>query len=638
MEREEAEAMMRSFPKAPNIWAAFILIFVFALSGCAGHRAEPYFIRVTLVRSEFYSPAEGSPASIRIQPNEDAVFRVAVRSGYYIADAGYEGAELKEGEDGTVTLLLPAVKYSLRVALTCRELPTASGPTGSDPEDDPFNQVEHAGAIRYYANGGSYFHSEYSYEREIVLNGHVRPNTDIGTDQIYRDGHTLLCWNTAPDGSGTSYGLGSRCDLPERGQLRLYAQWETWTPAAEFRISVTDGSACIEGYDGSADRICVPEQALGVPVTKIAQGAFADRRISALILPKTLERVEDGAFGGASVEDLTFFDNLQYISDRAFLGSPHLPTVHINAILAPRFSKLDRHSNYTDKIDLLKAHEHDKKLIVFGGSGAFFSVDSSMIYEAFGGEYEVVNMAINAWFPATAQTDIILHYVREGDIFLHLPEMASPAQLFCENLFALPSESDPDGYDDRYMSVFESNYDALSFVDLDDAPGVLDSFTRYNAERADMREGSYSDNPGYIDEYGDYNGDKPRNRYDYTVSGEAEIRSDYLTDVALARLDRLYADLKARGVQPFVGYAAVNVSALEASDSEQGTHYLDEEALRFQERMEKIRNAPVIEELAQAYYTGSWFFNTDWHLSDEGAAKNTEVLIACLKTYLGWTK
>lgn len=631
---------MKLFCKAARICAGVLLCCVLLFSGCAETppTAQDDLVRVTLIKSDDFEIADGGASGMVIHSGQDATFFVRAHEGYSVSGTDYDGSEIVCRGNGITEVFLPTVKYNLRVRVFCEKTPNADPPIdpsgggqGTDPSDGPSHDGENRNVIRYDANGGEYFDPDASYEAEIVLNGHLRPNTEIGTDKIYRKGYTLLCWNTEPDGGGVSYGLGSRCDLPEKGQLRLYAQWAKWDPAEDFALSEIDGEYWITGYNGKNRIVCIPELIGGIFVTRISEGAFFGKELQSVILPKSMERVEDGAFRASTVEDLWFFDNLTYISDASFLLAAHMPTLHINAVLAPRYSKLDRHSNYADKVDILKSHEHEKKIVLFGGSGAFFSVDSSMIYEAFGGEYEVVNMAINAWFPATAQTDIILHYLHEGDIFLHLPEMASPAQLFAVNSFALPNY---EGYDDRYMMCFESNYDLLSLVDPNDSTGILDSFTRYNAERRTKKEVSYSDNPDFIDEYGDYKGDKPRNRYDYELNGEAGIRSDYLTEESLARLDFLYLQIKERGAQPYLGYAAVNLSALEVSDQTRGTHYLDAEAEKYQTVLkENIKNAPIIESLEQAYYTGSWFFDTDWHLSDEGAAMNTEVLIACLKKY-----
>jgi len=625
---------------------AFLILFcVFVFSGCAGSLSVPDHtsVRVTLIKSEYYEMTEGTSASIDVHSGETARFSVTVKNGFYVADTDYEGSEIEYMESGVTKILLPAVKYNVRVRLIFEEKivdpPIVYPPddeSGADPKDDPYNDVENLNAIRYYANGGRYYDSETSYEAEVVLNGHLRPNTDIGTDKVYRNGYTLLGWNTKPDGSGVSYGLGSRCDLPEDRQLRLYAQWAQWSLASDFTLWEAEGSYCITAYNGNNENVCIPEKIDGMPVTSIAAGAFTGRQFKSVILPKSMERVEDEAFRGSTIEEFWFYDNLTYISDAVFKDSAHMPTVHINAILAPRYTKLDIHSHYADKVDLLISHEKKKKIILFGGSGALYSVDSAMIYEAFGREYQVVNMAINAWFPATAQTDIILNYIHEGDVFLHLPEMGSGMQLFYYNVFSPPGEREPDSYDDRYMMCFESNYDLFSLIDLDDAPGALDSFTRYNAGRQSKKEVSYSETPGFIDEYGDYDLDKTSpNREDIPISYEAEIRSDYLSDAALARLDLLYERIKEKGARVYLGYAAVNVSSLEFSDRDNGTHYLDKEAYLFDSLLrEKIKNAPVIEEIEQAYYPGTQCFNTDWHLSDEGTTLNTEVLIACLKKYM----
>ena len=623
-----------------RLLVALTLTVVFAFFGCTA--TQPALkddrVYVTLVKSEYYDIAEGSSVSACIESGQNATFFIMVKNGFYLADTDYEGAEIENGENGITKIHLPSIEYNLRVTLLFKEktptfIETPEEELGADPKDDPYNDVENLKAIRYYANGGQYYHSNTSYEVEIQLNGHLRPNTEIGTDKIYRKGYNLLCWNTQADGSGISYGLGSRCDLPKEKQLRLYAQWAKWSPLADFTFSQTDGEYCITAYNGTNNNICIPETIEGIPVTSIAKGAFSKRQFQSVILPKSMERVEDEAFHESTVRELWFYDNLTYISDSAFLNAPKMPTVHINAILAPRYSAYDRHSNYADKVDILISHAREKKIVLFGGSGTFFSVDSSMMYEAFEEEYQVINMGINGWFPATAQTDIILHYLQEGDVFLHLPEMISMSQLFYKNSFALLD--DFGNYDDRYMMCLESNYDLLALINLDDTPGAFDSFTRYNTLRKNKKAVNYSDYADYIDEFGDYKHEKRAYGSDSGISYNADFNTEYLTDAALARLDLLYQNILDKGARPYLGYAAVNISYLSEQDKWFEGNYLTEKAPLFDALLrEKIKNAPIIESITDAFYPGGLFYDSDWHLSDEGTAMNTEVLIARLKSYM----
>lgn len=78
-------------------------------------------------------------------------------------------------------------------------------------------------ALNYDANGGSG-----APDGEVNCTGKFTVSDTVPT----RDGYTFAGWNTAADGSGTSYAAGSSVELgKESPALTLYAQWNKPTPA-----------------------------------------------------------------------------------------------------------------------------------------------------------------------------------------------------------------------------------------------------------------------------------------------------------------------------------------------------------------------------------------------------------------------
>ena len=55
--------------------------------------------------------------------------------------------------------------------------------------------------------------------------------TEVATDQPIRDGYSFEGWNTAKDGSGTSYAAGDKVELA--APMTLYAQWKKNEPAPQ---------------------------------------------------------------------------------------------------------------------------------------------------------------------------------------------------------------------------------------------------------------------------------------------------------------------------------------------------------------------------------------------------------------------
>lgn len=486
-------------------------------------------------------------------------------------------------------------------------------------------------SIIYNANGGEYINSDGPYRVRCVMNGHIRANTSIGTDELIREGYTLVGWNTEPNGNGISYGLGSRCDIGENKYTYLYAQWREWTSISSFEYLYGNHEQQIIKYQGKDEVICIPEKIDGFDVTSIASETFVNCRAKTVIFPKTIKTVQEGAFQNCAIEEIYFYDNLMEIGEASFVNCSELFKVHINAILAPGYTNYDRHSNYADKVDLLRKYKDKKKIVLFGGCGVFFSVESPLIYEAFGGEYEVINMGLNGWFSATAQAEVILKFLQPGDILLHLPEMSSDCQLFANyNFYSLNGNS----YDDRYMRTLEMDYDILTLIDIRESPGVFDSYSRYNEAKKGQPALSYSDNAGFVDEYGDYALEKPPRGFDSIITDEAGIRPELLSETGLARLNRFYGRAAALGARVFAGYAAVSLHGLIAQDVKDGTNYL-ELAEQYERLFEEgITNATVIGEISDAFYPASDFHDTDWHLSDEAAVRNTAVILENLKAVL----
>lgn len=75
-------------------------------------------------------------------------------------------------------------------------------------------------SITFNPNGGTGF--------SVKMIGHTDQMVSTLPVTFARDGYTFKNWNTAADGSGTSYGVGDAYVL--HGDMTLYAQWEATTP------------------------------------------------------------------------------------------------------------------------------------------------------------------------------------------------------------------------------------------------------------------------------------------------------------------------------------------------------------------------------------------------------------------------
>ena len=572
-----------------------ILAMLVLLAGCAAAPAAPAVqCRIVLESSPAFTAQTQTAA---ITPGQTVTFTLTPADGYTLTGADYPGARLTRTGTG-YTLSLPEVRYSTAVAVT----------------------AEKSDTVLYYRDnlGGDWIEAP-------VTVSHLRVNTAIQGELFNNPGHTLTGWNTAPDGSGQAVGLGSRTEPGSR----LYAQWAAQNDAAEFTFTVNNGTATVTGWQGSGERLVLPDTLGGAPVVEIAAGAFTNAACREVILPDTLRRIEPGAFTGCAVETLTLFDNLQTVSDYAFEGCTALRTLHINAATAPVYSG-SYYATFADKYDRLLSLSKTRKLVLFSGSSARFGYDSAALDQALP-SYAVVNMGVFAYTNALPQLELIRSQLQEGDLLLLSPEFDAAKRQFCAT----------NAFDDDFFCMVEENYDLLAPLDLRQYSGVFSALGSYLQTRAGMAARSYAISPAELDEdgnpvdtpsynaYGDYILYRPDAGedtpiyglpVDYTVDAFPQA---YYIDPANAEIARFTAD----GVRVWLTYSPRNSQAVSEASTPEAIAALD---AYFRENL----NAVFLTPLQDSLLPGRYFYGTDNHLSTNGVALRTAQVITALKDAL----
>lgn len=572
-----------------------ILAMLVLLAGCAAAPAAPAVqCRIVLESSPAFTAQTQTAA---VTPGQSVTFTLTPADGYTLTGADYPGARLTRTGTG-YTLSLPEVRYSTAVAVTAEKSDTV---------------------LCYRDNlGGDWIEAP-------VTASHLRVNTAIQGELFNNPGHILTGWNTAPDGSGQAVGLGSRTAPGSR----LYAQWAAQNDAAEFTFTVNNGTATVTGWQGSGERLVLPDTLGGAPVVEIAAGAFTNAACREIILPDTLRRIEPGAFTGCAVESLTLFDNLQTVSDYAFEGCTALRTLHINAATAPVYSG-SYYATFADKYDRLLSLSKTRKLVLFSGSSARFGYDSAALDQALP-SYAVVNMGVFAYTNALPQLELIRSQMQEGDLLLLSPEFDAAKRQFCTT----------NAFDDDFFCMVEENYDLLASLDLRQYSGVFSALGSYLQTRAGMDARSYAVSPAELDEdgnpvdtpsynaYGDYilyrpDAGKDTPIYglpvDYTVDAFPQA---YYIDPANAEIARFTAD----GVRVWLTYSPRNSQAVSEASTPEAIAALD---AYFRENL----NAAILTPLQDSLLPGRYFYGTDNHLSTNGVALRTAQVITALKDAL----
>ena len=575
-----------------------VLLLALCLGGCAGAEKDSSLL-VILEQGEGFSAEENA---LSVAPGEDAVFQLEVRKSVTILSVDYRGDYEIAEKDGVTELTLRNVQYPTRAKLVL---------------------AAKSGSVRYEANGGAADDGSGSFVKSYSLTAHLRANTALGTDQFFRDGCTLVCWNTSPDGSGERVGLGSRITL-NGGELVLYAQWARWSEPADFAWAENDGSVTITGYHGSDETLVIPAEISGCPVETIAAGAFRDLAARAVILPPGLKTIEADAFTGARLVELTLFDDLADFTDAAFSGCEKLQTLYINAKEAPFGYIYHKESVYADKVDLLILAKGKKKLVFYGGCSMWYNLNGSRANRLFGDEYAIINLALNGTVNSAAQLQIMSAYLEPGDILFHTPEISSHFQLM------LITEMRED--DSNFWCGLENNYDLFTLVDLRTVGGVLDSFCHYLSlknRRTDYYQ-FYSDDyrTPYIDQYGCI----PfyRSVQSGKLGDKVRVKPEQLTPESLKTLGEYYAMLQSRGVRIYVSCACLNLDALPEGDAEK----IPEADEIFRESISAMPDVTYISRQEDYLYHNEAFYDTNYHLLSEPAKENTELWMRDLKAQM----
>ena len=601
-----------------------ILFLVPVLVACSANNSHYSFnnrLSVVLVDDARYqivsSKQELNPSNNHIayvDKGENVNFVVSVNYGYQLFATDQDNSTIVYIDDFKYSVTISNVNYSMRVKLLFDDIEKGDS---SSPDDSSYvpsikNQ------ITYDANGGEYILFDGYQQNKVIYSTahHPRPNTSIGTNIMKRDGYTLNGWNTMQDGSGQHIGLGSRYLDEENDCFTLYAEWEQHSASNLFAIKRFETGCLIDQYLGYESKVVIPDYISGFKILKIGENAFKDKNCQTVILPSTIKEIADNAFSGCAFKELYFYDCLVNVNDKAFSGCNNLSTIHINAIEAPRYSDSDRHSTYADKIDRLYLLRNTKKIVVMGGSGAFYNIDACRLHEI-APDYETVNVGINGWFNAQMQFEIIENYVGNEDIFIHSVESCGEYQFMKRNDmgdFDFNKE-----YDCRYFNCLELNYDLISLADVRHTTHFFDVYHVYNTTRLTKDPTTYNAYTNFADERGDYSSD-PEIRIEYkgepsSINREGKIDPSSHSEEGLLELGAYYDKLTEKGAKLYFVYSCINIDSLSADDLDSGNMY------KYYSPIETTLHGKIefVNKIDEVLYPSDWFADTDWHLDYEHA-------------------
>ena len=503
---------------------------------------------------------------------------------------------------------------------------------------------------------------------------------DDGT--FYRTGYVLKEYNTKPDGTGEPYSLGSKFYTEsEASSGVLYCIWEKETspldfdyesytmekPAsAKYAPDWQESGVVIRDYLGEEDKVVIPERINGKPVIAISAGAFIDKTVKELVLPKTIQRIADSAFIGCSSLETVYFPNSIYeLSDNIFDSATYenFTRLIVNATQAPR-NTTTTDGGFAVKLCKLLRSEDEKKIIVISGSSSYQGLGTAYMEALFEGEYSVINFGTTRPRPGLFYLEALSHYTDEDDIFVYAPE--NSAFMMGEKKLTWRFLYDLEGMNNLFRYVDISNYKNYfsSFATLNQEAVTAKPELRYeqicengytsggarvwtdaNGDYQHPNRQYYVGKAGYVDTYFiTYNERyKSINDFNWNDKENQEANKDYtdLTNPTWTSIDRpeLVAQMnmaigkaKASGAKVYFGFAPADADKL--VDEAKNAEWL----ARYDALIDRLYDFDgSLGSCADYIFNHEYAYDCAFHVNDYGRTYRTYLLYTHICDKLGIT-
>jgi len=183
------------------------------------------------------------------------------KGGADICSSGGTGIYNQQGTPGTATATYQynASSNAVTIPITAAKLHNADGTyteTATASTGDVINYVNGVWGgeapteltVTFEANGSAEYPVEGTMAPQTVT---AKTDTALNANTFTREGYNFTGWNTAADGTGTSYADGATVNLTEN--TTLYAQWEDNHSLTKV-INKKDATCTENGYTG--DTVC----------------------------------------------------------------------------------------------------------------------------------------------------------------------------------------------------------------------------------------------------------------------------------------------------------------------------------------------------------------------------------------------
>ena len=323
-----------------------------------------------------------------------------------------------------------------------------------------------ASTIKAYYNRNesdeAFFNTEVYYGDSFKLN----PPT--------RHGYSFIGWYSDRDGSGTCYtnasGVFNNYSATE--DRSVYAVWEIATANTEFNYSISNDETYVTvlSYKGSSNELYIPSTINDIPVTHIADNAFAHVDADKIIIPYSITNIGSGAFDNTNAK--IYFDRgakLSLITPANFSSSQEI-YAHATNLAYNESTKAnylpggenalidDYYVYFMDIYADMTANSVDEFLAFEGYMYVYNDVKQYVIKNATGYTYNQLTASGTGLLTGRFNAEVSSQYrsnIKSGYVIHSLgDEITFEFELKTENLIATDTTTNPEQIQAKAMPIY----------------------------------------------------------------------------------------------------------------------------------------------------------------------------------------
>lgn len=278
--------------------------------------------------------------------------------------------------------------------------------------------------------------------------------------------------------------------------------------------------------------------------------------------------------------------------------------------MMPQYSN-EYTASILDKVERLESI-NEPKIILVGNSNVPFGIDSEALEETF--NMPVVDMGLHGSLGNAFHENIAKFNVNKGDIVI-----VAHTTYYDTGVFGDPVLG---------WITLEDHWHLWNAVDYKMMRQLIDSFPIYLKKVINL----WSNEKGNLiptgiyartsfNEYGDIGVSRTESKLDVE---KATVQMPSVEDDVTERLNQLNEYFTDRGaVMLIAAYPILNTSSTPDR----------QEFLEFQEKLENAMDASVISEYTDYFFEPQYFYDVNYHLTDEGTVLRTNLLIEDIKRW-----